>query len=91
MGQSLFKKHSKLENFDEMLYCGITRFRNVKLGVFRQCQNTKITLKKNMRQNRFKELSKFQKVQLSKEVFNLRRNERHLKASFETLMTVLLS
>ena len=46
MGQSLFKKHSKLENFDEMLYCGITRFRNVKLGVFRQCQNTKISLKK---------------------------------------------
>ena len=44
-----------------------------------------------MRQNRFKKLSKFQKVQLSKEVFNLRRNERHLKASFETLMTVLLS
>ena len=43
-----------------------TRFRNVKLGVFRQYQNTKIILKKkNMRQNRFKKLSKFQKFQLS--------------------------
>ena len=41
MGQSLFKKHSKFQNFDETLYCGMTRFRNVKLGVFRQYQNTK--------------------------------------------------
>ena len=35
MGQSLFKKHSKLQNFDDILQCGMTRFSNVKLGVFR--------------------------------------------------------
>ena len=39
----------------------MTRFRNVKLGVFRQYQNTKnILKKKNVGQNRFKKLSKFQ-------------------------------
>ena len=44
----------------------MTRFGNVKLGVFRQYQNTKTILKKkNMGQNRFKELSKFQEFQLS--------------------------
>ena len=44
----------------------MTRFRNVKLGVFRQYQNTKTILKKkNMGQNCFKKLSKFQKFQLS--------------------------
>ena len=46
MGQSLFKKHSKIQRFDEILYCGMTRFRNVKLGVFRQYQKTKAILKK---------------------------------------------
>ena len=62
MGQSLFKKHSKFQNFDETLYCGMTRFRNVKLGVFRQYQNTKTILKKkNMGQNGFKNISKFRK------------------------------
>ena len=36
-----------------MLYCGMTTFRNIKLGVFRQYQNTKpILKKKNMEQNR---------------------------------------
>ena len=41
-------------------------FRNVKLGVFRQYQNTRTILKnKNMGQNRFKKLSKFQKFQLT--------------------------
>ena len=66
MGQSQFKKHSKFQNFDEIFYCGMTRFRNVKLGVFRQYQNTNTILKKkNMGQNRFKKLSKFQKFQLS--------------------------
>ena len=40
----------------------MTRFRNVKLGVFRQYQNTKATLKtKNTGQNCFKKLSKFQR------------------------------
>ena len=33
MEQSLFKKYSKFQKFDEILYCGMTRFRNVKLGV----------------------------------------------------------
>ena len=62
----MFKKHSKFQKFDETLYCGMTRIRNVKLGVLRQCQNTKTVLKKeNMGQNRFKKLSKFQKFQLS--------------------------
>ena len=66
MGQSLFKKHSKFQNFDEILYCGTNRFTNVKLDVFRQYQNTKTILKKkNMGQNRFKKLSKYQKFQFS--------------------------
>ena len=53
MGQSLFKKYLKLQKFDEILYCGMTRFRNVKLGIFRQYQNKKTMLKKkNTRQNR---------------------------------------
>ena len=44
----------------------MTRSRDVKLGVFRQYQNTKtIVKKKNMGQNRFKKLSKFQKLHLS--------------------------
>ena len=65
-GQSLFKKYSKFQNIDEILYCGVTRFRNFKLGSFRQYQNTKpILKKKNMGQNRFKKLSKFSKFQLS--------------------------
>ena len=42
----------------------MTRFRNVKLGVLRQYQNTKTILEKKMGQNRFKKLSKFQKFQL---------------------------
>ena len=46
IGQSLLKKHSKFQKFDEILYCGMTRFRNVKLDVFRQYQNTKTILKK---------------------------------------------
>ena len=50
-----------IQKFDEILYCGMIGFRNVKLGVFRKFQNTKTILKKkNMGQNRFKKLSKFQ-------------------------------
>ena len=41
MGQSLFKKHSEFQKIDEILYCRITRFKYVKLGVFIQYQNTK--------------------------------------------------
>ena len=48
----------------------MTRFRNVKLDAFRQFQNTKTILKKkNMRQNGFKKLSKFQIFQFRE--FNL--------------------
>ena len=44
----------------------MTRFRNVKLGDFRQYQNTRTILKeKNMGQNRFKKRSKFPKFQSS--------------------------
>ena len=69
MGQSLFKKHLKFQNLDEILYCW-TRFRNVKLDVLRQYQNTRTILKKkSMGQNRFKKSSKFQKFQSSN--FNL--------------------
>ena len=46
MRKSLFKKHPKFQKFNEILYCGTAIFRKVKLGVFRQYQNTKITLKK---------------------------------------------
>ena len=64
MGQSLFKTNSKFQKFDEILFCGITRFWNVKLGVFRQYQKTKAILKKkNFGQNHFKKLSKFEKFQ----------------------------
>ena len=43
-----------IQKFDEILYCGMIGFRNVKLGVFRKFQNTKTILKKkNMGQNRF--------------------------------------
>ena len=45
MGQSLFKKYSKFQKFDEILESGMTRFRNIELGIFRQYPNTK-TFKK---------------------------------------------
>ena len=49
MRQSLFKKHSKFQNFDEIFYCGMTRLRNTNLDIFIQCQYTKTTLiKKNI-------------------------------------------
>ena len=49
----------------------MTRTRNVKLGVFRQYQNTRTILKKkNMGQNCFKKRSKFQKFQLSNFTLN---------------------
>ena len=44
----------------------MARFRNVKLGDFRQYQNTRTILeKKNIGQNPFKKRSKFQKFRLS--------------------------
>ena len=65
MGQSLFKKHSKFQKFDEILHCGMSRFRNIKLDVFRLSKHKNYFKKKNIGQNRFKKLSKFQKFQLS--------------------------
>ena len=44
IGQSLFKKHSKFQNFDEIFYCGMTRLRNTNLDVFIQCQYTMLIL-----------------------------------------------
>ena len=43
----------------------MTIFWDVKLSVFRQYQNTKTILKKNMGQNHFKKCSKSKKNQLS--------------------------
>ena len=61
MGQSLFKKHSQFQNFDEIFYCGMTSLRNMSLGVFIQCQHTGTILRnKNMGQRLFKKHSKFQ-------------------------------
>ena len=55
LGQSLFKKHSKYQNFDEIFCCGITRLRNKNLNVFIQRQYTRTILRnKNMGQNQFK-------------------------------------
>ena len=49
----------------------MTTFRNVKLGDFRQYQNTRTILKKkNMEQNHFRKRSKFQKFQLSNFTFS---------------------
>ena len=60
MGQSLFRKHSKFQTFDEILYCGMARLRNTNLDVFIQCQYTRTILRnKNMGQS--KGYSKFQK------------------------------
>ena len=38
MGQSNFKKTFEFHNFSEIFYCGMTRLRNMILGVFIQCQ-----------------------------------------------------
>ena len=60
MGQSLFRKQSKFQNFDEIFYCGMTRLRNTSLNVFIQCHYTRtISRKKNMGQSLFKKPSKF--------------------------------
>ena len=64
MGQSLFKEYSKCQKFNEILYCGTTRFRNVKLGVLDNIKTKTILKNENIGQNRFKKLSKFQKFQL---------------------------
>ena len=62
MGQSLFKKHSTFQSFDENFYCGMTRLRNTNLYVFIQCQHTRTILRNaNMGQSLFKKYSNFQK------------------------------
>ena len=62
MGQSLFKKHSKFLNFDEMFYCDMTRLKNTNLDVFIQCQHTRTILRnENMGQSLLKKYSEFQK------------------------------
>ena len=55
MGQSLFKKHSKFQNFEEIFYCGMTRLRNMNGVVFLECRHTK-----SMGQSLIKKYSKFQ-------------------------------
>ena len=60
MEQSLFKKHSKSKNFDEIFYSGTIRLRNRNFDVFIRCQYTRtISRKKNMVQSLFKKNSKF--------------------------------
>ena len=59
MGQSLFKKHLKFQNFHEIFYCGMTRLRNTNLDVFIQCQYTRAILRnRNMGQSLFQKHSK---------------------------------
>ena len=60
MGQSLFKKHSKFQNFDKIFYSSMNTFRNMNLDVFIQCQDTRIILRiENMGQSLFKKYSVF--------------------------------
>ena len=60
MGQSLFKKHSKFQNCDEIFYCGMTRLRNT-FWVF-LCQHARAILRKtNMGQSLFNKYSKLEK------------------------------
>ena len=47
MGQILFKKHSKFQTFDEILYSGMTRF-NVKLGVLDNIKTQKLFEKRKI-------------------------------------------
>ena len=62
MGQSLFKKHPKFQNFDEIFYCGMRSLRNTNLDVFIQYQYARTILRhKNMGQSLFIKHSKFQK------------------------------
>ena len=61
MGQSLFKKHSKFQNYDEIFYCGMTRHRNSILNYCGLCRYVKaIKPKKVVRQSILKNHLKFQ-------------------------------
>ena len=89
--ERVFLRSSEFKKFSKILYCGMTRFRNVKLGVFRQNQNIKtISKKKILGQNRLKQLSKFQKFQLSN--FTLtwsNHSHKKQKDSLETLAVLI--
>ena len=62
MGQSNFKKTFEFHNFSEIFYCGMTRLRNMILGVFIQLQHTRNILRsENMGQSLFNKYSKFSK------------------------------
>ena len=70
MGQTLFKKHSRFQNFDELFYFGMTRLGNKNLDVFIQCKYTRTILrKKNMRQTPSTKNSKFQNAENVHEIF----------------------
>ena len=89
MGQSLFKKHSKFQNLDEIFYCVLTSLRNTNLDVFIQCQYTRTILrKKNRGQSLFRKHSKFQNydeifyssmTRLRKPILNDRLFKKYLK------------
>ena len=60
MGQRLFEKYSKFQNFDELCYCGMTK--NTILNYCVLCWYMKANkLKKIVRQSIFKNHLKFQK------------------------------
>ena len=61
MGESLFKKYSKFQNVDEILYCGMTSLRNTILNYCGLCRYMKVVKPKNIvRQSPFKNHLKFQ-------------------------------
>ena len=64
MGQSLFKKHSKFQNFDEIFYCGMTRIRNTILNYCGLCRCVKVIKPREIvGQSLFKKSFKISKFQ----------------------------
>ena len=56
-----FKKPFEFNSFSQIFYCGMTRLRNMSLGVFTQCQYARTILRnKNMGYSLLKKHSKFQ-------------------------------
>ena len=64
MGQSLFKKYAKFQKFDEILYCGITRFRNIKLGFLDNIETQKLFQKIKTWAESFQETFKTSKISI---------------------------
>ena len=61
MGQSLFKKHSKFLNFNEISYCGMTAHKNSILNYCGLCRYVKaVKPKEAVRKRLFKNHFKFQ-------------------------------